>query len=220
MDRAELIPENEPSEVIDEFSISMKNSVIEEPCQESVQAAQRFRDAELIRRSKAGDTEAFGELVTKYRTKIFSMVYSMVRDEHDARDLAQEAFVKAWKAIDRFEGRSSFYSWLYSLTMNVTIDFLRVRRRREEVELNDAIPSSLPGPRVNCQHAEIQAQVNAALAKLSPEHRAVIVLKEVEGLRYHEIAEVLHLSVGTVMSRLFYARKHLQSLLRPFSSGG
>jgi RNA polymerase sigma-70 factor (ECF subfamily) len=80
----------------------------------------------------------------------------MVRDEHDACDLAQEAFVKAWKAILRFEGRSSFYSWFCSLAMNVTIDFLRLRKRRQEVELNDAIPSSLPGHRVNCQHAEIQ----------------------------------------------------------------
>ena len=191
----------------------MNNRVIEEGRQVSVEASQRFQDRELIRRSKAGDTEAFGELVTKYRSKIFNIVYGMVRDEHDAWDLAQEAFVKAWKAIDRFEGRSSFYSWLYSLTMNVTIDFLRLRRRREEVELDDAIPSTLPGPRVNCQHAEIQAQLNAALAKLSPEHRAVIVLKELEGLQYHEIAEVLHLSIGTVMSRLFYARKYLQSQL-------
>ena len=199
----------------------MNNYVTEEPPEASVnasqrfsvKASQRFHDSELIRRSQGGDTEAFGELVTKYRTRIFNLVYRMVHDEPDAWDLAQEAFVKAWKAIHQFEGRSSLYSWLYSLTMNVTIDFLRLRRRREEVELNDAIPSSLPGPRVNCQHAEIQGQVNAALAKLSPEHRAVIVLKELEGLRYHEIAEVLHLSIGTVMSRLFYARKHLQSLL-------
>jgi RNA polymerase sigma-70 factor (ECF subfamily) len=197
----------------------MNNCVIEEPGQVCTKASQRFQDGELIRRSKAGDTEAFGELVTKYRIKIFNVVYGMVRDEQDAWDLVQEAFVKAWKAIDRFEGRSSFYSWSYCLTLNVTIDFLRRRSRREEVELNDAIPSSLPGPRVNCQHAEIRAQFNAALAKLSPEHRAVIVLKEVEGLRYHEIAEVLHLSIGTVMSRLFYARKQLQSLLKPFSSG-
>lgn len=196
----------------------MNNCLIDEGHQVSVEASQRFQDRELLRRSKAGDTEAFGELVTKYRIKIFNMVYGMVRDEQDAWDLAQEAFVKAWKRINRFEGRSSFYCWLYSLTMNVTIDFLRLRRRREEVELNDTIPSSLPGPRVNCQNAEIQAQFSAALAKLSPEHRAVIVLKEIEGLRYHEIAKVLHLSVGTVMSRLFYAKKHLQSLLKPFSS--
>jgi len=99
--------------------------------------------------------------------------------------------------------------------VNLTIYSLRRKGRREEVELNDAIPSSLPGPGVNYQRTEIREQVNAALAKLSPEHRAVVVLKELEDLQYHEIAEVLNLSMGTVMSRLFYARKKLQSMLRP-----
>ena len=99
--------------------------------------------------------------------------------------------------------------------MKMTICSFRRRGRREEVELNDAIPSSLPDPRVNYRRTEIRERVNAALAKLSPEHRAVVVLKELEDLQYHEIAEVLNLSIGTVMSRLFYARKKLQSLLRP-----
>jgi RNA polymerase sigma-70 factor (ECF subfamily) len=179
------------------------------------QASQQFQDLELIRRSQAGDTEAFGQLVTKYRTKIFTMVYGMVRNEHDAWDLTQEVFLKAWRSIHRFEGRSSWYTWLYRLTTNVTIYSFRRKGRREEVELNDAIPSSLPGPGVNCLRTEIRERVTAALAKLSPEHRAVIVLKELEGLQYHEIAEVLNLSIGTVMSRLFYARKKLQSLLSP-----
>ena len=181
----------------------------------SVKASQQFEDLELTRRSQAGDTEAFGQLVTKYRTKIFSMVYGMVRNEHDACDLVQEVFSKAWQSIHLFEGRSSFYTWLYTLTMNMTICSIRRRGRREEVELNDAIPSSLPDPRVNYRRTEIRERVNAALAKLSPEHRAVVVLKELEDLQYHEIAEVLNLSIGTVMSRLFYARKKLQSLLRP-----
>jgi RNA polymerase sigma-70 factor (ECF subfamily) len=176
--------------------------------------SQRSRDSELTRRSQAGDTEAFGALVTKYRTKIFTVIYGMVRNEHDASDLAQQGFVKAWQSIHRFKGRSSFYTWLYSITMNVTIESLRQKGRREEIELNEAIPSSLPDPRVNCQRSEIREQIHAALAELSPEHREVLVLKELDGLRYHEIAEVLNLSVGTVMSRSFYARKHLQSLLR------
>ena len=91
--------------------------------------------------------------------------------------------------------------------MNLTIDSLRRNGRCEEVELDDAIPSFLPGPGVNYERAEIREQINAALAKLSPEHRAVVVLKELEGLQYHEIAEVLNISIGTVMSRLFYARR-------------
>jgi RNA polymerase sigma-70 factor, ECF subfamily len=189
--------------------------VVELPQELRVKASQQFQDVELVRRSQAGDTEAFGELVTKYRTKIFTMVYGMVRNEHDAWDLAQEGFVRAWQSIHRFEGRSLFYTWLYSITVNLTIYSLRRKGRREEVELNDAIPTSLPGPGVNYQRTEIREQVNAALAKLSPEHRAVVVLKELEDLQYHEIAEVLNLSTGTVMSRLFYGRKKLQSMLRP-----
>jgi RNA polymerase sigma-70 factor, ECF subfamily len=180
-----------------------------------VRTAQQFQDLELTRRSQAGDTEAFDELVTKYRAKIFAMVCSMVRNEHDAWDLAQEGFLKAWQSIHRYEGRSSFYTWLYSITMNLTIYSLRRKGRREEVELNEAIVSSLPSPSVNYQRTEIREQVDKALAKLSPKQRAVVVLKEVEGLQYHEIAEILNLSVGTVMSRLFYARKKLQFMLRP-----
>ena len=139
----------------------------------------------------------------------------MVRNEHDARDLAQEGFLKAWHSIRQFEGRSSFYTWLYSITVNLAIESLRRRGRCLEVELDHAIPSSLPGPRANYQRTEFREHLNAALAKLSPEHRVVIVLKEIEDLQYHEIAEILNISVGTVMSRLFYGRKKLQSILRP-----
>jgi len=195
----------------------MSERVLDLPQEVRVKVSQQFEDVELTRRSQAGDTEAFGELVTKYRTKIFTMVYGMVRNEHDAWDLAQEGFVRAWQSIHRFEGRSSFYTWLYSLTMNLTIYSLRRKGRREEVELNDAISSCLPSPAVNYQRTEIWEQVNAALAKLSPEHRAVVVLKELEDLQYREIAEVLNLSMGTVMSRLFYGRKKLQSMLRPYN---
>jgi RNA polymerase sigma-70 factor, ECF subfamily len=197
------------------FLIPIMNAcVVELPPDVSVKAAEHFQDLELIRRSQAGDTEAFGQLVAKYHSKVFTMVYGMVRNDHDTWDLAQEVFLKAWWSIHRFEGRSSFHTWLYRLTMNVTICSLRRKGRREEVELNDAIPSSLPGPNVNCHRTEIRVRVTAAISKLSPEHRAVIVLKELDQLQYHEIAEVLKLSVGTVMSRLFYARKKLQSLLR------
>ena len=129
--------------------------------------------------------------------------------------VAQEGFLKAWRSIRQFEGRSSFYTWLYRLTMNLTIDSLRRKGGHKEVELDNAMPSFLPGPGINCQRAEIRERVNAALAQLSAEHRAVVVLKDLEGLQYCEIAEVLNISIGTVMSRIFYARKHLQHLLRP-----
>ena len=185
------------------------------PQELSIKASHQFEDLELIHRSQAGDTEAFGELVTKYRTKIFNLIYGVVGNETDAWDLAQEGFLKAWRSIHRFQGRSSFYTWLYRITINVTVDSLRRRCHHVEVELDDAIPSLLPGPGVNYERAEIREQVYAALAKLTPEQRAVIVLKEIEDLQYHEIAEILGISVGTVMSRLFYGRKKLQSILRP-----
>jgi len=185
------------------------------PQEVSVKASQQFQDLELTRRSQAGDTEAFGELVTKYRTKIFTIVCCIVGNENDAWDIAQEGFLKAWRSIHRFEGRSSFYTWLYSITVNLTLDSLRRKGRREEVKLSDTIPSFLPGPGVDYECTEIREQVDAALARLSPEHRAVVLLKELEDLQYDEIAEVLNLSIGTVMSRLFYARKKLQSMLRP-----
>ena len=166
--------------------------------QEIVNAYQHFGDLELIHRSQAGDTVAFGELVTKYRTKIFNIIYDIVGNENDAWDLAQESFLKAWRSIHRFQGRSSFYTWLYGITMNVTLDSLRRRCRRSEVELDDAIPSLLPGPGVNYERAEIREQVYAALAQLTPEQRAVIVLKEIEDLQCQEIADILDLSLGTV----------------------
>jgi RNA polymerase sigma-70 factor, ECF subfamily len=172
-------------------------------------------ELELVRRSQAGDSEAFGELVTKYRAKIYSTLYAMVRNEHDALDLSQDGFMKAWVSIRQFEGRSSFYTWLYSLTVNFAINSLRRRGRREEIELDDTIPSSIPGPGANYQRTEIHEYLNAALAKLSPEHRSVIVLKEVENMRYEEIAEILNLSVGTVMSRLFHSRRKLRAILKP-----
>ena len=193
----------------------MSVCTVELPQEVSVKISQQSEDLELTRRSQAGDTEAFGELVTKYSTKIFTMVYCIVGNENDAWDLAQEGFLKAWRSIHRFEARSSFYTWLYSITMNLTIDSLRRKGRRQEVELDDAIPSFLPGPRLNCERAEIREQVNAALAQLSLEHRAVVVLKELEDMQYREIAEVLNVSMGTVMSRLFYGRKKLQSILKP-----
>ena len=193
----------------------MNDCTTELPQEVSVKASNQAAEIELIYRAQSGDTEAFGQLVTKYRIRIFNTINVIVGDENDAWDLAQEAFLKAWRSIKRFQGGSSFYTWLYRITMNVTIDSLRRRGRRREVELDDAIPSFLPGPSVNYECAEIREQVYAALAQLTPEHRAVIVLKEIEDMQCREIADVLDLSLGTVLSRLFYGRKKLESILRP-----
>jgi RNA polymerase sigma-70 factor (ECF subfamily) len=184
-------------------------------------------ELELVKRCQAGQTEAFDELVTRYRTRIFAMIYNMVHNEQDAWDLAQESFLKAWKSIKRFRGKSSFYTWIYRIVMNVTIDWLRKKQiKGAGAEFDDSIqlkqidpasktvPKADPLPHARMERAEIRARIDEAIRQLSPDHRAVILMKEVEEMQYHEIAETLGCSIGTVMSRLFYARKKLQNSLR------
>src|SRR5436189_4310219 len=194
---------------------------------EATPAQADVSELDLVKRCQAGDTEAFDELVTRYRTRVFSMIYNMVRNEQDAWDLAQDSFVKAWKSIKRFRGRSSFYTWIYRIVMNVTIDWLRKKHiKGAGAEFDDAIqlrqvdPASKTVPKTEAfpnemmQQARIRTRIEQAIDQLSPEHRAVILMKELEDMQYHEIAEALGCSIGTVMSRLFYARKKLQNLLR------
>jgi RNA polymerase sigma-70 factor (ECF subfamily) len=184
-------------------------------------------ELDLVKRCQAGDTEAFDELVTRYRTRVFSMIYNMVHSEQDAWDLAQDSFLKAWKSIGRFRGQSSFYTWIYRIVMNVTIDWLRKKKiKGGDAEFDDAIqlreidPASKTVPKTEAlphqlmERDEIRARIDNAIGQLSPEHRAVILMKEIDDMQYHEIAETLGCSIGTVMSRLFYARKKLQNLLR------
>ena len=191
-----------------------------------LQDAVEVDDGELVKRCQAGDTSAFNDLVTKYRGKAFSMIYGMVQNEQDAWDLAQEGFVKAWRSIHRFKGESSCYTWLYRIMTNVTIDSLRRKGIHGDAEFDDRVmpvnvepgsrttPSATPLPYRKLEQSEIRKQIDDAIAKLTPEHRAVIVMKELEDLQYSEIAEILGCSIGTVMSRLFYARKKLQALLK------
>lgn len=175
-------------------------------------------------RSRAGDTAAFDALVTKYRGRVYATVYQIVRNQDDAWDIAQETFVKAWRSVGRFAGRSSFYTWLYRIALNLAIDFLRAREAARTTEFDETVgpgaaaagamtaPGVAPDRQVDA--AAIRVRIEAALAALSPDHRAVVLLKEFEGLRYHEIAGVVGCSIGTVMSRLFYARRRLQDLLK------
>jgi len=183
-------------------------------------------DIALVRRCQKGDALAFELLVIKYRSKVFSMIYGMVQNEQDAWDLAQEGFVKAWRSIHRFKGQASFYTWLYRIVTNVAIDSLRRKGFKKTAEFDDEIaatqvepgsktmPRPDPMPHHGLEREEIRQRIEHAINKLSPEHRAVIVMKEIEELQYNEIAEALGCSIGTVMSRLFYARKKLQTLLR------
>jgi RNA polymerase sigma-70 factor (ECF subfamily) len=183
-------------------------------------------ELKLIARCQAGDTAAFNELVTRYRQRAFAMIYNMVRNEQDAWDLTQDGFLKAWKSIGRFRGQSSFFTWLYRILMNVTIDWTRRKQIEGGTEFDDSqglreiepgaatAPKGAMEPAANLSDKEIRARIDAAISRLSDEHRQVIVLREIEGLEYQEIAAAIDCSIGTVMSRLFYARKKLQSMLK------
>ena len=184
-------------------------------------------ELELVKRCQNGDAEAFDQLVSRYRTRVFGMIYNMVHNEQDAWDLSQDSFLKAWKSIARFRGQSSFYTWIYRIVTNVTIDWLRKKQvKGSGAEFNDelqvrevdpaarTVPKSDAAPHERMEQGEIRARIDHAIQQLSPEHRAVILMKEMEDMQYHEIAEALGCSIGTVMSRLFYARKKLQNLLR------
>jgi RNA polymerase sigma-70 factor (ECF subfamily) len=194
---------------------------------EATPAQADVSELDLVKRCQAGEADAFDELVVRYRTRIFGMIYNMVHNEQDAWDLAQDSFVKAWKSMKRFRGQSSFYTWMYRIVMNVTIDWLRKKQIKgagaefdDSIQLKEIDPASKTVPKPDAlpyermQQTEIRAQIDNAISQLTPEHRAVILMKEIEDMQYHEIAEALGCSIGTVMSRLFYARKKLQTLLK------
>jgi len=187
--------------------------------------AQAASDQSLVLLAQKGDNNAFDQLVTHYRGKVYAMIYNMIRNDADAWDLAQDVFVKAWKALPKFEARSAFYTWLYRITHNVTYDWMRKKKITAGTEFDDqvaldAVPGSPTSPREvqqpdqSAAGGEIKTQIDAAIQELSGDHRQAILLKEVEGLSYQEIADVMECSIGTVMSRLFYARKKLQEKLK------
>ncbi len=181
-------------------------------------------EAAVLARARQGDTKAFDELITRHRQRIYMHAYHMLRSEDDAVEIAQETFIRAWKSLARFDGKASFSSWLYRIATNAVIDLCRRRKSHPEVEVEngpmkvDAASRTTPHggeePGLSVDRAEIRRRIEAALLELSPEHRAVVVLKEIDDLSYEEIAARVGCSMGTVMSRLHYARKHLQTLLR------
>lgn len=182
-------------------------------------------DSSLVERSQRGDLAAFDVLVTRHRGRVYGLVYNLVRNETEAWDLAQEVFIKAWRALPKFQGQSAFFTWIYRIAHNVALDYLRSRKHEaggvefDEGVARDVEPGAPTAPREErapderLAHQELGQRINEALAQLSADHRAVVLLREVEGLSYEEIAEAVGCSLGTVMSRLFYARKKLQSLL-------
>lgn len=182
-------------------------------------------DRDLVRDSRRGDKEAFRELVERHQRKIVSVAMGMVQNRDDALELTQETFVKAYENLGKFKGESSFYTWLYRIAVNLAIDYRRRGRRFSYVSMSgrpdgsDGLEASLPGKKLSDPYHqarvhELGGRVAEAINELTPDHKAVILLREVEGLSYEDISRVMQCSKGTVMSRLHYARKKLQEKLR------
>ncbi len=181
-------------------------------------------DRELVESAKAGDRDAFRSLFERYHRRAYALALGVVRHPDDALDVVQDAFIKAHKYLDKFEGNSSFYTWLYRIVMNLAIDHIRKHRRIKPVELDEAkledggddslIPRIFGGnPGRALMDKEIRARIDQALGELSENHRAVLVMRELEGLSYEEMAKTMECSKGTIMSRLFHARRNMQKRL-------
>jgi RNA polymerase sigma-70 factor (ECF subfamily) len=180
-------------------------------------------DAELVRLAREGDRGAFQELVERYQRKIYAVLLGMLHDPDAAWETSQETFLKALRSLDQFKGESSFYTWLYRIAVNLAIDYQRREGRKPLLGVTDEVVEAQQGlqddmrrddPFRRVTNREIGERVRAAIDQLTPEHRAVILLREVEGLSYEEISRVMECAKGTVMSRLHYARKRLRELLQ------
>src|SRR5580692_4870772 len=179
-------------------------------------------EADLVRMAQKGDLSSFEELVARHRDKIYARAYSMMRHEEEALDLSQDAWVKGWQRLAQFQGDSSFATWMTRIVINLCLDQLRKQKRQraesiEAMEEEGGIERRLPvvqsNPTAGLERVELRQRIDRALAQLSHEHRTVLVLHEFEELEYKEIAKRMKCSIGTVMSRLFYARRRMATLL-------
>jgi len=181
-------------------------------------------DLELVQKAQRNDVSAYDELVRRYQARIYATVYHMTSNHEDANDLVQETFIKAYRVLKTFKGDSSFYTWVYRIAVNKTINFLKQRKNRQHMSLNDvdinaendpdlvALVSDKT-PRRDLNLAELQDKLNAAMLKLSEHHRMVVTLHDIQGLSHEEIGEIMDCNIGTVRSRLFYARQQLQAYM-------
>lgn len=194
-----------------------------------VEDPSRKQDEELVARTQAGDATAFDELVVKYSPRLYGLVYNMTSNHEDTNDLLQDVWAKAYRAVKGFRGQSSFYTWLHSIAVNMTINFVKKRGRRHHMSLDDIdsgiqndkefielTAASTPVREANL--GELQKRLNEALQKLSADHRAVVTMFDIQGMPHAEIAKILGISEGTVRSRLFYAHRQLQNFLSDFHS--
>jgi RNA polymerase sigma-70 factor, ECF subfamily len=180
-------------------------------------------DEVLVQRAQRGEMDSFEELVSRHRDKIYARAFSLLRNEDEALDLSQEAWVKAWQRLSQFQGDSSFVTWITRIVINLCLDYLR-RQKRQKTESIESmnleaggvekhLPVIIPNPTEQLEQQELRKKIDQGMEHLSYEHRTVLVLHEFEDMEYKEIAKVMGCSIGTVMSRLFYARRRLAALL-------
>jgi RNA polymerase sigma-70 factor (ECF subfamily) len=197
-----------------------------------VASPERLREADddfaIVRQVQTGDVAAFDGLIRKYRNRIFGVIYHLTSNREDAADLSQDAFIKAFQSIHRFQGQSSFFTWLYRIAINATLSQLRRNRSRaffslEKIDTDEPVSKEVlaaltdkNGAERDAYVRELQEKLNEAMQKLSIKHRTVVTLFEIDGLSHQEIAEIMNCSVGTVRSRLHYAKQLLQSELEPY----
>lgn len=194
---------------------------------QTMEDASRQQDNELIARTQAGDASAFDELIVKYSPRLYGLVYNMTSNHEDTNDLLQDIWAKAYRSISGFRGQSGFYTWIHSIGVNMTINFLKKRGRRHHMSLDD-VDSGIQNdkefleltaastPVREADLSELQKRLNEALQKLSPDHRAVVTMFDIQGMPHAEIAKIMGVSEGTVRSRLFYAHRQLQNFLSEF----
>jgi len=184
-------------------------------------------EMDLVKLARRGDLKAYDELVKRYQERIYATIYHMTSNHEDANDLAQESFIKAFSALKSFKGGSTFYTWLYRIAVNKTINFLKQRKNKYHLSLNDIDFNAEHDPDLmalisdktptrDVALSELQKKLNEALLKLSEPHRMVVVLHDVQGLSHDEIADVMNCNIGTVRSRLFYARQQMQGQLADY----
>lgn len=180
-------------------------------------------DEALVKAARSGDMDAFEELVAQHRDRIYARAFSMMRNEEDAIDLSQEAWIKGWQRLEQFQGESSFSTWMTRIVINLCLDELRKQKRHradsiEELEEESGgvewqMAAVTVNPTERLERAELRQKIDAALGQLTVEHRTVVVLHEFEDMDYKTVARTIGCSIGTVMSRLFYARRKLATLL-------
>ena len=224
-------PSDDKSDGLDGVPLDLDAHVPADAAAQHHNAEERSRDLALVKRVQAGDHGAFRELFDRYNKRVFAVAFGVLKNRQDAADCVQEGFVKVYKHLPNFQGTSSFYTWLYRIVMNLAIDQLRRRKTSRPAEYDEGRESQEPGedaivsrmmdenPRKTVIRRELVQRMEAALAELPEYHRQVILLREVEGMSYEEMAETLEVPKGTIMSRLFHARKKMQESLRGYIDG-